>query len=291
MIDYSQIIPKTYKIATKEEELEIARDFINGNETAREILYFSNLWIVKNISKKFENFGIEKEELISSGSLALVESLNRFDPSYEARVSTYAYPRILVAIWDCVISYRCGITIPKYLYKKVTRHIKLNIQSDAEFAHENNISLADFYLIKQVANVGIPLLSDIEYQFSNSFDFDVDMDNVISETDKVESCSKSVPEDVRIDLKMFGEKLESYTRKNLTTQQFKVLNLTVIPYLKGEEYCSVREAAEKLGKKYQAIDQIFDYMRIRLVQDIRGREFLHIIIETMKYIQKPHAVK
>jgi len=62
----------------------------NGDESARGVLIEHNLRLVVYIAKKFENTGLEQEDLISVGSIGLIKAVNTFDVDKNIKLATYA---------------------------------------------------------------------------------------------------------------------------------------------------------------------------------------------------------
>ena len=67
----------------------------NGDRAARESLVEQNLALVKYIVKRFMGRGVEFDDLYQWGCLGLVKAIDRFDPDYPVRFSTYAVPVIM----------------------------------------------------------------------------------------------------------------------------------------------------------------------------------------------------
>ena len=74
---------------TREEETEvIAR--LPYDEDARQILIERNLRLVVYIAKRFENTGINIEDLISIGTIGLIKAVNTFCSDTNIKLATYA---------------------------------------------------------------------------------------------------------------------------------------------------------------------------------------------------------
>lgn len=67
----------------------------NGDGEAREQLVKDNLALVKYIVKRFMGRGAEFDDLYQWGCLGLLKAIDRFDPEYPVRFSTYAVPVIM----------------------------------------------------------------------------------------------------------------------------------------------------------------------------------------------------
>ena len=62
----------------------------SGDESARKLLIEHNLRLVVYISKRFENTGINIEDLISIGTIGLIKAVNTFNSSKNIKLATYA---------------------------------------------------------------------------------------------------------------------------------------------------------------------------------------------------------
>ncbi len=72
----------------KEEE-RILQD-LDNNENAKQILVERNLRLVVYIAKKFENTGMDLEDLISVGTIGLMKAINTFNVNKNIKLATYA---------------------------------------------------------------------------------------------------------------------------------------------------------------------------------------------------------
>lgn len=75
---------------SKEEEEILIHKLPKGDETARSMLIERNLRLVVYIARKFENTGINIEDLISIGTIGLIKAVNTFNPEKKIKLATYA---------------------------------------------------------------------------------------------------------------------------------------------------------------------------------------------------------
>lgn len=75
---------------TKNQEAEIMKKIVSGEENAREPLITHNLRLVVYIAKKFESTGANVEDLISIGTIGLIKAVNTFCPTRNIKLATYA---------------------------------------------------------------------------------------------------------------------------------------------------------------------------------------------------------
>ncbi len=74
----------------REEEIKLLEEYAKGSMEARSILIERNLRLVVYIAKKFENAGINVEDLISIGTIGLIKAVNTFKPEKNIKLATYA---------------------------------------------------------------------------------------------------------------------------------------------------------------------------------------------------------
>ena len=83
----SDILPPPLKGEAEQKALE---DLEKGDEAAKQLLIEHNLRLVVYISRRFENTGINLEDLISIGTIGLIKAVNTFNPEKGSRLGTYA---------------------------------------------------------------------------------------------------------------------------------------------------------------------------------------------------------
>lgn len=75
---------------TLEEENELLAELANGSVEAKRKLVEHNLRLVVHIAKRFANTDIDIDDLISIGTIGLIKAVDKFDPSKQARIATFA---------------------------------------------------------------------------------------------------------------------------------------------------------------------------------------------------------
>lgn len=86
-VNSPQTLPPPLK---KAEEAKYIAEFMNGSDRAREKLIVHNLRLVVYIAKKFENSGVNIEDLVSIGTIGLIKSINTFRPDKNIKLATYS---------------------------------------------------------------------------------------------------------------------------------------------------------------------------------------------------------
>lgn len=78
-----------------EETLAYIRRAHQGDKAARDALVTQNMGLVWSVVHRFDNRGLDREELFQIGSIGLLKAIDRFDLNYEVCFSTYAVPVIM----------------------------------------------------------------------------------------------------------------------------------------------------------------------------------------------------
>ncbi len=75
---------------SKEEEVSYVERSMNGDLEARSKLIEHNLRLVVFLSKKYENTGIDLEDLVSIGTIGLIKGVNTYKLDKNIKLATYA---------------------------------------------------------------------------------------------------------------------------------------------------------------------------------------------------------
>lgn len=73
-----------------EEESSLIEKLSSGDEKIRDELIEHNLRLVVYIARKFENTGVDLDDLISVGTIGLIKSVNSFNADKNIKLATYA---------------------------------------------------------------------------------------------------------------------------------------------------------------------------------------------------------
>ena len=81
-------------VLTQEQEIVLVKQVQSGNQTIHDQAYIkltqANLRLVAKIAYGFKGYGLPINDLISVGNIALMHSVEKFDPSKGTRFATYA---------------------------------------------------------------------------------------------------------------------------------------------------------------------------------------------------------
>ncbi|MEA4925627.1 MAG: RNA polymerase sporulation sigma factor SigE [Syntrophomonadaceae bacterium] len=86
-IGSTEILPPPLK---EQEEIHLIGRLDQGDASVKSTLIEHNLRLVVYIAKKFENTGINIEDLVSIGTIGLIKAVNTFEPKKNIKLATYA---------------------------------------------------------------------------------------------------------------------------------------------------------------------------------------------------------
>ena len=74
----------------RDEEAELIARMDGGDESVKSQLIERNLRLVVYIARRFENTGINIEDLISIGTIGLIKAVSTYKPAKNIKLATYA---------------------------------------------------------------------------------------------------------------------------------------------------------------------------------------------------------
>lgn len=99
-------------LLSNEKEVELAKKAASGDKAARDLLVSSNMRFVVNVAKKYQNRGLDLEDLISEGYVGLLEAVTRFDVDRGYHFISYAVWWIRQSILKAVYEKGRAIRLP-----------------------------------------------------------------------------------------------------------------------------------------------------------------------------------
>ena len=111
-------------LLTFDEELELAKKVLDGDEDAKQKLAESNLRLVVSIAKKYVGRGMLFLDLIQEGNMGLIKAVEKFDYKKGYKFSTYATWWIRQAITRAIADQARTIRIPVHMVETINKLIR-----------------------------------------------------------------------------------------------------------------------------------------------------------------------
>lgn len=108
-------------LLTAEQEIELAKKILDGDEQAKSKLCESNLRLVISIAKRYTGRNMQFLDLIQEGNIGLLKAVEKFDYTKGFRFSTYATWWIRQSITRAMADQARTIRIPVHMVETINR--------------------------------------------------------------------------------------------------------------------------------------------------------------------------
>ena len=246
-------------LLTFDQELDLAKRILEGDEEAKKELAESNLRLVVSIAKKYVGRGMLFLDLIQEGNMGLIKAVEKFDYTKGFKFSTYATWWIRQAITRAIADQARTIRIPVHMVETInklistSRHLLQQLGREPtpeEIAAEMEIPAEKVMEIQKIAQDPVSLETPIgEEDDSHLGDFIQDDDSPAPHDSAAYTLLKEQLEDVM---------------STLTPREAKVLKLRF-----GLEDGKAR-TLEEVGREFEVTRE-----RIRQIEAKALRKLRH----------------
>ena len=119
-----------------DEEIELAKKMLDGDEESKRKLSEANLRLVVSIAKRYMGRGMLFLDLIQEGNLGLMKAVEKFDYQKGFKFSTYATWWIRQAITRAIADQARTIRIPVHMVETINKQIRVSRTLLQEFGRE-----------------------------------------------------------------------------------------------------------------------------------------------------------
>lgn len=233
-----------YPIYKSDEQIELAKRFKKGDLRARDMLINSNLRFVVTCAKQFVGQGVPLMDLINSGNLGLIQSVEKYDPDRGYHFISYAVWYIKREIMKAI--YNTGRTI-RYPITYISIITKVKKVFD-EFVLKNQRKPTEEELIK-LANISEKQYNSVVLNKS----FCQSIDTPVTEDGK-STVEDILTEEIRPLSDIFTKDSVLDALKVLNNREYKVI--TEYYGLAGQLEKPIKEIAKEMGLGDERVRQL-----------------------------------
>ena len=254
-----------YKKLNDAESYDLIVKLRNGDNSVRDELIVGNLALVFNVAKVHKNRGVELSDLISIGTIGLINAIDNYNINKKTSFASYAYHTINNTVINGLYEESRLIKIPHY---QIAKYMSFNKEERDNLSPERLASifkmdkkLGDYlyYLVQDPINFGVNI---------NSLDSNEKAIDLISDT------SANSAEDEYIDQNKAEELYRAIEEANLSDMEKEILSLRFGSSEKNPI------SFEEMGKRYNISREYVRVILIKSLEKISRSKIIDTFAET-----------
>ena len=140
-------------LLTAEEEIFFGRLARQGDAAGRNRMIESNLRLVVNLARRYNNRGLAFLDLVEEGNLGLIRAVEKFDPERGFRFSTYATWWIRQTIERALMNQARTVRLPIHIVKELNTYLRASRELAQKLDQEATAENIAQYLEKPVESI------------------------------------------------------------------------------------------------------------------------------------------
>lgn len=254
-----------FPLLTVEEERCYAARIAKGDVEAKAYMVCCNLRLVVKIARDYSNYGVPLLDLISEGSIGLINAVGRFDPKKGGKLSTYAAWWIKQSIKKALGRQSKTIRLPVHFSEKISRIRKVSRQlseglgrepTDEEVADELGIG------VSKVARLKLASLRPASLDASVGEDDDTELIDLVGDMEAQDPFEMLSDKNLHQELGVLLVQLSERERKILSCRFG----------LDGARPKTLEEVGEKFGVTRERVRQVQNIALTKLRRGFRKKE-------------------
>lgn len=241
---------------------------------ATDYLILENLDFVKEIAKGYQDHGMEIDDLVSEGTLGLIEAARLYNPLKDASFKTYAYKRIHNAIRKALPKQGSKIKLPYYIHQKLISYLKFCSCFYSE--HKREATIDDYY------EAGYPKDSCLESALLASADT-ISLEDRINPFSDIKNENRSIfaiSISDRTVRRILEEELESLLRPIMSERHYKIL---MCLYGFNGKKMSLNEIAENFDISPKFLRVLHDRIKFKIRNCNKANEIRECLQEIVTF--------
>ncbi len=252
-------------LLTYEQECELAKKAAAGDKASRTKLVNSNLRFVINVAKKYQNNGLEFEDLVSEGNVGLLTAIDHFDVNKGYHFISYAVWWIRQSILKAIGEKGRAIRVPLNraneiaAISKARSTITENLSEEQELTEVANMLNMDVQHVREMVLISKEMAS-LDAEVSGKGNGNVSLGELLEDTNSPQ------PEEIAM-----NEELKSEVNNILDTLKPNESKVIKMRYGIGiEKPMSLKEVGDVCNLTKERIRQIENGALARMRHPVRA---------------------